>query len=74
MEIKAKFRSYCATCHYTVWQNERVNYDGTSVTHLDCVQALKDKTPRKLHPNFLNTWGEIKKHKLIKAAKRYGQQ
>ena len=74
MEIKAKFRSYCATCHYTVWQNERVNYDGKSVTHLECFKALQDETPRILHPHYVNTLGRVDKDKLMETANRKGKR
>lgn len=45
--MPSKFQGYCATCHYTIWRNETIRFDGRA-THLDCRWARKDGTPRRL--------------------------
>ncbi len=48
--IKAKFNGYCTKCWHSYWQGEQVNKEGKGFSHLDCLRALADRTPRKLSP------------------------
>jgi hypothetical protein len=51
--IKAKFKGYCAKCQHTFWPGETVRKQGPKgFTHLDCLVALADRTPRTLSPRF----------------------
>ena len=62
--LNAKYRGYCADCHFTVWQGERVNYDG-KVHHVDCKSALLDDTPRVLNPTYARIIGKVSKTRLV---------
>ncbi len=61
--IKSKFKGYCKDCHFTIWQGESIKYDGKS-HHLDCIKAIKDKTPRTLHPHWEKMFGKPNIKKL----------
>lgn len=50
--IKAKFKGYCTKCWHSYWQGEQVNKEGRGFSHLDCLRALADKTPRRLNPKM----------------------
>lgn len=69
LEIHARYKGYCAKCHYTVWKGERVWLQG-KVRHLDCLAALKDKTPRVLDERYLGIYGDVRKKALRHAIER----
>ncbi len=48
--IKAKYQGYCMKCWHSYWQGEQVNKEGKGFSHLDCLRALADRTPRKIDP------------------------
>lgn len=64
VQMKAKFKGYCNKCHYTIWKNEVINYNGVA-WHVDCVTALKDPTPRALDKRYIDVLGKVKKNKLV---------
>lgn len=66
MEITARYKGYCSRCHYTVWRGEKVVLQG-SVRHLDCVAALKDKSPRVLDVRYIGIFGDVRKRALRRA-------
>jgi hypothetical protein len=61
--MPSKYKGYCATCHYTIWPKEKMRYNGQS-HHLDCYKAIKDETPRDLHPHYIKLLGQVNKKKL----------
>lgn len=63
--IKAKYKGYCFKCHYTIWNNELIVLTG-KVSHIDCMKALKDKTPRQLDNKYLGIYGQTNKKKMKK--------
>lgn len=64
--IKSKFKGNCSTCHYTIWQGERIAYNGKP-HHIDCKRALNDDTPRTLDPYYQRLIGKVSKKRLRKA-------
>lgn len=75
--VKAKFKGYCVTCQHTFWAGETVQrHKPKGFTHLDCLVALADRTPRKLNPKYLTRENEftrftgLDKVKLKKKAKK----
>lgn len=63
MVIHSKYKGFCSKCHFTIWQNEKIEYNGNA-KHLDCLEAIKDKTPRVCDPRYLDVLGKITKKKL----------
>ena len=63
--MHSRIKGYCSTCRHSIWLNEKIIYDGKA-HHLDCSKALVDETPRRLDPNYLSTFGKIKKSELAK--------
>lgn len=61
--MNSRFNGFCAKCHYTIWKNEKIRYNGKA-THLDCKKAIKDSTPRVLDNKYLSTVGKVNKKKL----------
>jgi hypothetical protein len=55
--MKSKFIGFCSDCHYTIWQGEKIKYNGRAV-HMDCVKALNDNTPRRKDLKYVNNWDE----------------
>jgi len=52
-----------------VWRGERVWLQG-KVRHLDCLEALKDKSPRVLDERYLGIYGDVRKSALRRAIER----
>jgi hypothetical protein len=51
--LAVKFKGYCAKCQHSFWAGERVRkHQPKGFTHLDCLLALADRTPRVLSPRF----------------------
>jgi hypothetical protein len=51
--LKAKYKGYCARCQHSFWAGETVRKQGPKgFTHLDCLVALADRTPRRLSPRY----------------------
>lgn len=69
MEINAKYKGFCSSCHHTIWKNETIRYDGQA-RHIDCLAAVTDKTPRMIDSKYLHLIGKLNKKKL--RAKRVG--
>lgn len=61
--MNSKFKGYCASCHYTIWQGEKIRYNGNAV-HLDCKVSISDPTPRVIDQKWLSTLGNVNKKKL----------
>lgn len=70
-EVEAKYRGYCSTCYHTFWKNEIVVKAGArGFSHRSCLEALADRTPRKLNPKVEHVIGKLDKELLKKKAKR----
>ncbi len=61
--IRSRYKGFCWTCHYTIWLNERIRYDGRA-KHLDCEVAMKDDTPRQMDPRWARAMGAPKKGRV----------
>lgn len=59
----SKHKGYCTDCHFTIWIGERITFDGRA-HHLDCKRAIKDETPRDLHPHWQKLFGKPNIKKL----------
>jgi hypothetical protein len=64
--LRSKYKSYCWECHYTIWVNEEIKYNGKA-RHVDCARALMDNTPREIDSRYLGVYGKVNKNKLRKA-------
>jgi hypothetical protein len=62
-EIYARYKGFCATCHYTIWQGERIWYDGRA-KHLDCRRAILDNTPRVVDDKYIHILGKLNRKKM----------
>ena len=71
--LHAKYRGFCAVCHHTIWQNEKMSYDGQA-KHLDCLRALNDGTPRVMDKRYERVLGKISKKKLRTLARERARQ
>lgn len=70
-EINAKFRSYCATCLFTIFKNEVIAFDGKP-HHLNCLTALKDEFPRIMSPTNQKLYGKVNRVKWAQTLKENG--
>lgn len=66
--IYSKYKGYCSRCHYTIWVNEKIGYDGKAY-HLDCKKAILDNTPRILDKRYIKVIGDVDKKKVKAALK-----
>jgi len=61
----SRFKSYCCRCHYTIWKDERIGYEGRGKAwHMDCKKAILDDTVRELDPKARKLFGPVKKSNL----------
>jgi hypothetical protein len=61
--MNARYKGFCWTCHYTIWLNERIKFDGRA-KHLDCLAALHDDTPRVMDERWVAALGMPKKGRV----------
>jgi hypothetical protein len=57
--MRSRYKGFCWTCHYTIWLNEQIKFDGRA-KHLDCLGALHDDTPRQMDPHWMTALGKSK--------------
>lgn len=62
-ELNARYRTYCNKCQHSIWQGERIRYNGKP-WHLDCQSALRDNTPRVLNPRYVSIIGKTSTKKV----------
>lgn len=67
--MRSKYKGFCSKCHYTIWQNEQIWFNGTA-THFDCLEALKDKSQRDIDWKYVKTLGKVNKKKLRETIER----
>lgn len=72
MEINARYKSFCNTCQFTIFQNEKVWYTNNKVHHLNCLDALKDRFPRYMSTANQNLYGKVQRTKLAEQLKKNG--
>ena len=61
--LRSRYKGFCWTCHYTIWLNERIRFDGRA-KHLDCLVAIRDETPREMDPRWAHAMGAPKKGRV----------
>lgn len=66
MMIKSNYKSYCSKCHFSIWKGEHIELKARKPVHLDCLEALKDLTPRVLNKRYQAIYGNVKKSLVIR--------
>lgn len=63
--IKSKFKSYCYTCYYTIWQGELIDFNGKA-NHINCLAAIRDESPRQINPKYVSLFKGLRRNELKK--------
>lgn len=67
-KMKARYKSYCEECFFTIWKNEEIWFDGKP-KHLNCIKSLRDDTPRTLKPSYERNVFFVTKKQMIEIVK-----
>lgn len=64
--LRSNYKSYCSKCHFSIWKGEPIELVNKKPQHIDCVEALRDKTPRALHKSYQKVYGTVRKSLVVK--------